>query len=137
MQLLHSGALPDDLPEQLAAHPTFVVAADEYTRYPPRLKQLLDQHYLRAGTLCVAGQRLAAGPAQQGESLRFSVAVPGRYAIVAGNRLLSGALNGVPGNGVFELLRGPQQFVPAAAAPPPTLVWAKAWQRGLRTDGGA
>jgi hypothetical protein len=133
MQLVASGTLADNSVESLISKPTYVVVADSYSRYPPKLKRFVQQNYLRVGTLYVAGKRLGdKPPVGLNTPMEFSIALPGRYAITAeGGRLVPGTLNGKHGTGVFDIEDGRQIFIPDVSTPELTVIWDKAWERHI------
>ena len=132
MQLVASGVIPDNSADSLIAKPTYVVAAENFHRYPGKLQVFVLDNYLRAGTLFVAGKKLSNGLLKQNAPMEFSIAVPGRYAIVSRDWLVPGTLNGTFGDGVFDLKAGLQQFVTSKDTATPVVIWAKAWERGIR-----
>jgi hypothetical protein len=133
MQLVASGVIPDNSADSLVAKPTYVVVAKKFYRYPGRLKSFVQNNYLRTGTLFVAGKKLADNPAGSNAPTEFSIALPGRYAIISRKgRLVPGTLNGKYGTGVFDFQTGQQEFIASAKASSLTVIWDKAWQRGIR-----
>jgi hypothetical protein len=132
MQLVASGVIPDNSADSLIAKPTYVVASGNLGRYPGKLKAFVMGNYLLAGTLFVAGKKLSDRSLKKNESMEFSIAVPGRYAIVSSRGLVPGTLNGTFGNGVFLLKAGSQKFVASKDTSTPMVIWAKAWERGIR-----
>jgi hypothetical protein len=133
MQLVASGAIPDNAADSLIVKPTYVVAAEKFDRYPNGLKTFVQANYLRAGTLFIAGKKLANIPADAHAVEKFSLALPGRYAIVnQAGQLVPGALNGQYGTGVFDMKAGQQEFAPMAKVTSLTVIWDKAWERGIR-----
>jgi hypothetical protein len=133
MHLVAEGAIPDNAADSLIAKPTYVVVAWSVVRYPHGLQSFVYNNYLPAGTLYVAGKKLADSPIGANVSMEFFIAVPGRYAIVSREgELVPGTLNGKYGMGVFDMKEGRQEFITSGKASSLTVIWDKAWERGMR-----
>ena len=133
MQLEASGAIPDNSADSLIAKPTYVVVAESFYRYPAKLQNFVHNNYLLADTLYVAGKKLPDNSAGLNASKDFSIALPGRYAIVSREgRLVPGTLNGKYGTGVFDFQTGQQEFIASSRISSLSVIWDKAWGRGIR-----
>ena len=135
-QLEASGAIPDNSAESLIAKPTYVVVAENFNRYPPKLQSFVHNNYLLEDTLYVAGKKLPDNPAGLNTPRDFSIALPGRYAIISREgRLVPGTLNGKFGTGVFDFQTGQQEFIASSKITSLSVIWDKAWERGIRLPG--
>lgn len=133
VQLVASGIIPDNAADSLIAKPTYVVAAEKFGRYPNGLQAFVQANYLRAGTLFVAGKKLTNIRTDSHAVEEFSLALPGRYAIInQAGQLVPGTLNGQYGTGVFDIETGQQTFAPVGKLTSLTVIWDKAWERGIR-----
>ena len=131
MQLVASGVIPDNSADSLISKPTYIVVADNFYRYPLKLQRFVHGNYLLADTLYVAGKKLPDNLASV--PVKFSIVLPGRYAIVTREgRLVPGTLNGKYGNGVFDFHPGQQEFIAPGIVSSLSVVWDKAWERGIR-----
>jgi Dolichyl-phosphate-mannose-protein mannosyltransferase len=126
---IRRGLLPDTIAESVVRTRCHVAAQDN-PGFPARGRAFLDANFVSVGALRVAGRRLdpAAGA---GAPVRFAIAVPGRYVVIAPGGAAAGALDGVPGAGPRELGAGTHEFTPAGAAGPLAVVWARAVECGL------
>ncbi len=131
---IRRGLLPDTIAESVVRTRCHVAVLDS-AGFPARGRAFLNANFVSVGALRVAGQRL--GPtAGAGTPVRFAIAIPGRYIVIAPGGAAAGALDGVPGAGPRELGAGTHEFTPAGATGPLAVVWARAIECGLSPFGG-
>jgi Dolichyl-phosphate-mannose-protein mannosyltransferase len=121
------GEIPDDIAQRLVATRTYVAANDD-ERFPPAGRQFLLDNYLPVGTLRVAGKLLEVDAA--GHSA-FTLALRGRYVVLAPEGATVGTLDGQPMTGPRVLEIGAHVVDGAVPALPLALLWAEAAERGL------
>jgi Dolichyl-phosphate-mannose-protein mannosyltransferase len=126
-QRLRDGDLQDDIAQRLIATRTYVSVVDS-GRFPPHARAFLLENYVPVGHLRVAGQFLNVDGAGRAD---FTIAVPGRYVVLAVDGPAAGSLDGNPARAAVTLAPGPHVY----EGPPPTsslaLVWADAAERGF------
>lgn len=132
---LRRGLLADRIPERLIETRTAVVANDSHF-LPPRARAFMDTNYVSVGSLRVLGRMLEpAGPGEPGgpggtRTRLFTLAVPGRYAVVSGGGPAAGLLDGERYAGARELAAGPHRYLPAPGEDRVAVVWARAVETG-------
>jgi len=124
---MRQGDLADDIAERLVATRTYVSVVDS-PRFPTGARQFLNDNYVPIGRLRVAGQLFAADAVS---GAAFTIAIPGRYAIVSPQGTMDGTLDGTPLEGSRMLEAGPHVFRPPATAEKLAVVWADAVERGF------
>src|SRR5262249_14961708 len=90
-------------------------------------RAFMSDNYVAVGRLRVAGQLFGLDTSGLG---KFTIAIPGRYAILTPDGTAAGELDGSPLDGGRMLEAGPHVFRPA---PPPTIyavLWADAVDSG-------
>lgn len=123
---MHDGSIVDDIAEQLQKTATPVVVMN---RLPPAALAFVQKNYIEvAPAIRVAGQLL--GRLAEGESARFTVAVPLSYVIVDASGLASGDIDGMAATAAVRLAAGEHSFR-AQKAGAYALVWAPALERGV------
>lgn len=129
---IRRGLIADDIPERLVATGTCVAVADD-SRFPPRARTFLQEHYLPVGHLRVVGRFLVTQAAQEGaQSVPFEVQIPARYALVAETGTVAGWLDGTPYTEARFLAPGHHEYRPSSAGTGRlALVWAQAVERGF------
>jgi len=123
---LRTGELRDDIAERLVASRTYVSVVDSL-KFPPQARAFMSDNYIAVGRLRVAGQLFSLDAAGLG---RFTIAIPGRYALLTPDGAAAGELDGSPLEEGRMLEAGPHVFRPAS---PPTIyavLWADAAERG-------
>jgi 4-amino-4-deoxy-L-arabinose transferase-like glycosyltransferase len=123
---LQRGLIVDDIAERLVATRTAVVASDQPS-FPPAGRLFMNEHYLPIGAVRVLGRFLTP----EDERMRFDVAIPASYAIVAKDGHADGLLDGISYDGPRVLEPGAHEFVPSRASARLALVWAPALERGF------
>jgi len=121
------GALLDDIGDRLIATRTNV-ATNDNERFPPAGREFMLDNYLPVGALRVAGKLLVVDAAGRSE---FTLALPGRYAMLSPFGSPAGTLNGKQMTEPRELDAGAHVVDGAAPALPLALLWADAAERGL------
>ncbi len=124
---IHAGDLPDDIAERLVATRTFV-AVNDNERFPPAGRRFLLDNYLPVGALRVAGKLIEVDAAGRSE---FTLALPGRYAVLSPLETTTGRLDGLPMTGSRLLDAGDHSVAGAVPGLPLALLWADAAERGL------
>jgi hypothetical protein len=124
---LRKGDLADDITERLIATRTYVSVVDS-PRFPPRARAFLLENYVPVGHLRVAGKLFGVDAAGRGT---FTIAVPGRYAVLSPDGLVAGALDGRSLEGARMLEAGSHVFQPSSPATTLAVVWADAAERGF------
>jgi hypothetical protein len=124
---LRKGDLADDIAERLIATRTYVSVNDS-PRFPPRARAFLFENYVPVGHLRVAGKLFGVDAAGSGT---FTIAVPGRYAVLSPDGRVAGALDGRPLEGGRMLEAGPHSFQPSSPATTLAVVWADAAEQGF------
>jgi hypothetical protein len=123
---LKRGLIADDVAERLVATGTTVAMLDQ-ANFPPDGRAFLNANYLPVGPVRVLGRFLAPASAP----VRFDVAIPTRYAIVAEDGRPDGMLDGLPYDGPRFLRRGAHEFEPTGRASRLALVWEPALEHGF------
>jgi hypothetical protein len=123
---LRTGELRDDIAERLVASRTYVSVVDS-PKFPPRARAFMSDNYVAVGRLRVAGQLFGLDATRLGT---FTIAIPGRYAVLGPDGAAAGELDGHPLEGGRMLEAGPHAFRPASPAPILAVVWADAVERG-------
>jgi hypothetical protein len=124
---LQNGDLADDISERLVATRTYVSVVDN-PRFPPRARAFLLENYLPVGHLRVAGQLFGVDAAGRGT---FTIAIPGRYAVLSPDGPIAGALDGRPLEKSRVLEAGPHAFQPSSPATILAVIWADAAEGGF------
>jgi len=124
---LRNGELRDDIAERLVATRTYVSVVDS-PKFPPRARAFLLENYVPIGRLRVAGQLFALDATGRGT---FTIAVPGRYAVLSPAGPAAGVLDGRPLERARVLEAGPHTFRPSSLATTLAVVWADAVERGF------
>ncbi len=122
-----NGELRDDIADRLVATRTNVVTNDN-ERFPPAGRDFMLDNYLPVGALRVAGKLLVVDAAGRSE---FTLALPGRYAMLSPIGSPVGALDGKRMTEPRELDAGAHVVDGAVPALPLALLWADAAERGL------
>jgi len=126
LERLAKGEIRDDIAERLVSSRTYVSVVDS-EKFPPRARAFLLDNYVAVGRLRVAGQPFGLDATGRGT---FTIAIPGRYAILTPDGVASGELDGRPLDGARMLEPGPHVFRPSSPAPILAVVWANAVERG-------
>jgi hypothetical protein len=126
LERLAKGELRDDIAERLVSSRTYVSVVDS-EKFPPHARAFLLENYVAVGRLRVAGKPFGLDAAGRGT---FTIAVPGRYAILTPDGVASGDLDGRPLQGARMLNAGPHVFRPSSPAAILAVVWANAVERG-------
>lgn len=127
LERLRNGEIRDDIAERLVATRTYVSVVDS-PRFPPRARAFLLDHYVPVGHLRVAGKLVEVDATGRGT---FTIAVPGRYAVLSPEGPAAGVLDGRPLEGSRVLEAGPHAFRPSSPATTLAVVWADAVERGF------
>ncbi|HEY2388193.1 MAG TPA: hypothetical protein VGK30_14620 [Candidatus Binatia bacterium] len=123
---LKRGLIADDVAERLVATRTAVAVLDQ-ANFPPDGRAFLNANYLPVGPVRVLGRFLTP----VAKPVRFDVAIPTRYAIVAEGGRPDGVLEGRPYDGPRFLTRGAHEFEPTGRASRLALVWEPALESGF------
>ena len=132
---LRRGLLADRIPERLIETRTAVVANGSRF-FPPRARAFMDTNYVSVGSLRVLGRMLEpAGPGMPAgpggpDACVFTLAVPGRYAVVTGGGPAAGLLDRERYAGPRQLAAGPHLYLPAPGEGRVAAVWARAVESG-------
>ena len=113
--------------ERLVATRTYVSVVDS-PKFPPRARAFLLENYVPIGRLRVAGQLFGLDPTGRGT---FTIAIPGRYAVLSPDGPNAGVLDGRPLDQARVLEAGPHTFRPSSPATTLAVVWADAVERGF------
>jgi hypothetical protein len=124
---LQNGEIRDDIAERLVATRTYVSVVDS-PRFPSRARAFLLENYVPVGRLRVAGHVFVTDATGRGS---FSIAVPGRYAVLSPDGSVAGELDGQPFDGARLLEAGSHTFRPSPPATILAVVWADAAERGF------
>jgi hypothetical protein len=124
---LRNGELRDDIAERLVATRTYVSVVDS-PKFPPRARAFLLENYVPVGRLRVAGRLFGVDATGRGT---FTIAVPGRYAVLSPTGVLAGVLDGRPLERARVLEAGPHAFQASSPATTLAVVWADAVERGF------
>jgi hypothetical protein len=125
---MHRHLIGDDIIERVIETRTALVAT---TSRAPRVDvAFITNNYLPiAFRLRALGKTVRSG-AEQGESNRFDVAVPGRYTLVCESGKIAGLLDGTKFDGPRELTAGSHTFQQTGGTGRTVLIWARAIERG-------
>ena len=125
---INRGLLPDDIAARLIATRAPLVSL---RRMPLAARTFIKANYVPiAWRLRTLGQVLREDGAVTHGPLRFEIAVPQRYTVVAPAGLAAGTLDGTAFTGPRELAAGAHEFLPAKSTGRLILVWAQAIERG-------
>jgi hypothetical protein len=124
---IERGEIADELEEQSPeARARVAVISDEM---PENDEKFFEANYLAVGHgVMVAGSRLNAASNADG-TVRFHIAIPDYYEIIAPDRPAPGLLDGTPADGGRFLAVGEHSFVSAEPGPPLAVLWAQAVDR--------
>jgi hypothetical protein len=122
-----NGELRDDIAERLVATRTYVSVVDS-PKFPPLARAFLLENYVPVGRLRVAGQVFTVDATGRGT---FTIAVPGRYAVLSPDGLAPGVLDDSPLDGARVLEARRHVFRPSLPATVLAVVWADAAERGF------
>lgn len=123
------GQLPDDVAEHLIATRT-CVASPNLGGLPPAAVRFVNENYVPAGLLLVAGKMLRR-PNDGTPVVKFDVQIPAEYAIITPTGPAGGGLDGRPCRGGRFLASGPHEYRPAAGETKLALFWTQALKRGF------
>jgi hypothetical protein len=126
LERLAKGELRDDIAERLVRSRTYVSVVDS-EKFPPQARAFLLENYVAVGRLRVAGKPFGLDAAGRGT---FTIAIPGRYAVLTPDGVACGELDGYPLQGARMLDAGPHVFRPCSPAPILAVVWANAVEGG-------
>ena len=124
---IKSGSIVDDIPERMIATQTCVALALT-RRLSARSDSFLQSNYLPIGQSRVAGflvEESADG------TYSFDVKVAASYALLAGNELVAGTLDGLETTGILSIAAGRHRFAPVHWMNGKLAVfWEPAWRKG-------
>jgi hypothetical protein len=123
---LRTAELRDDIAERLVASRTYVSVVDS-EKFPPRARAFMSDNYVAVGRLRVAGQLFSLDAAGLG---RFTIAIPGHYALLTPDGAAVGELDGSPLERGRTLDAGPHVFRPTSSPTIYAVLWANAAERG-------
>lgn len=118
-----NGLIADRVPEAVVAARCYVAQADG-PLFPDRARAFLNENFMDLGRLRAAGQWLA-------DDGTFTIAVPGRYAVIKESGEASGTLDGSTYEGGRDLAAGTHRFVAAIPNERLAVLWAPAFERGF------
>ena len=128
MGRIERGEITDELERQSPETRARVAALGG--ELPEDDERFIEANYLPVGGhgIMVAGSRLSAPSTVDGK-IRFHIAIPDRYEIIAPDRPARGLLDGTPSEGARFLAVGEHTFVPTASGPTLAVLWAQAVER--------
>jgi len=129
---LLDGRLPDTIAQDMIQHGTCVAHASKH--YPPAAQAFLDENFLQADQLFVAGHTFnASNEEQKPQELRLNVVIPATYAVFGPKSEFHGQVDGTPYTGPRALTAGPHVITTTGAEHKVMVAWAKAVERGVFT----